>query len=421
MKRLIVLIGVVALVGWGMMRGERLSSPADFVRHEVSLSQPLSLQPLDILDRKYTPVVATTTEPSLISLAAEVFPRLATGTVLSLDQELQAVVYRALETVAQAAGYQAGAGVVMDVSNGELLTLVSYAPTRPVFNEATQGLYVPGSIIKPFVGLAALQEGVIAPEREMLSTGSIEVYTHNGETLTFKDWRPHGPVDMRRALGVSSNVYFYAIGGGHERQPGLGVDTILEYLALFGVGAKTGVSLVEEAAGMVPTPAWKQATYGDDWRLADTYHLAIGQHAYAVTPLQMTRATAVIATKGRLVTPTLLHRSSPAPSHKQLSIASEHFAVIHGGLEYAVQGGTAAGLYQSGRSLAVKTGTAEADVFKTAIHSWVIGYFPADKPQYAFTFLLTSGPWGEETGAVAVTADVMRWLERNRPEYLYTP
>jgi penicillin-binding protein 2 len=259
------------------------------------------------------------------------------------------------------------------------------------------------------------------PETEILSTGSVDVYTHEGETLTFKDWRPHGLVDMRRALGVSSNVYFYAIGGGYGRQSGLGVEAIVTYLSQFGIGEKTGMSLVEEAAGMLPTPAWKLARYGDSWRLADTYHLAIGQHAYAVTPLQMTRATAALATNGRLVTPTLLRMSVATSSSRQLPIVRKHFATIHDGLTYAVQRGTAAGLYQPGRSLAVKTGTAEADAFKTAIHSWVIGYFPAHKPQYAFTFLLTSGPWGEETGSVAVTADVMRWMEQYRPEYLYTP
>lgn len=386
---------------------------------DLSFVTTASGTPSVIFDRTYSPIVATTTEVSLIPLLDELRPLLTNGTVLALDQELQATVYRALEKVAQSAGYTAGAGVVMDIETGELLALTSYTPSNPLFNQATNGLFIPGSIIKPFVGIAALAEGIVRPEDEILSTGAIELFDTTGTLLTFKDWKPHGYVNLSTALGVSSNVYFYAIGGGYGSQPGLGIDTILSYLLLFKIGDATGLAHLSEANGTLPTPAWKQATYGGDaWRLADTYLAAIGQLGYQVTPLMMTRAIAAIATKGTMVTPTILRTAGASSTAERLPLSAEHFAPIHAGMEYAVKQGTVAGLYREGLSLAAKTGTAEADTEKQHIHSWVVGYFPAHAPRYAFTFMLARGPWGQEVGAVAVTDDVLVWLSRYRPEYL---
>lgn len=374
---------------------------------------------LSLLDRSYTPIITQATEPSLTALLAELQPQVTGEVVLALDQDLQAVVYRVLEKVALSTGYTAGAGVVMDVETGELLALVSYSPTDPGFNNATHGLFIPGSIIKPFVGIAALAEGVVDASDEILSTGALEMFDSQGTRLLFKDWKPHGYVNMRTALGVSSNVYFYIIGGGDGGKPGLGIDTLLKYVRWFQIGNETGLELLTESKGRLPTPAWKREVYGDEWRLADTYLTAIGQHGYAVSPLHMTRAVAAIATKGVLVTPTILHADvSPPTVTNQLPIAAEYFLPVQSGMEYAVTNGTAAGLYHEGALLAVKTGTAEADANKEYIHSWVVGYFPASAPRYAFTIMLAHGPWGESVGAVAATADMMKWMKVYRSEYL---
>ncbi|MFT7644966.1 MAG: penicillin-binding protein 2 [Candidatus Paceibacteria bacterium] len=343
---------------------------------------------------------------------------------LSIDSELQSYVYRVMEEVALNADYVGGAGVMMDIKTGEILAMVSYPEfqqnNKPSINKVTNGLYVPGSVVKPFVAIGALSEEIISPEKEILSTGSIELPNpyQGGDFLVFNDWKAHGYVDMRKAIGVSSNVYFYAVGGGYENQRGLGIEKVEEYLRMFGVGGLTGIDILSESEGVIPNPKWKEKKYnGASWRLGDTYLASIGQHGYEVTPLQLVRAATAIATNGQLVTPSILHKDEFVQESTSLPIKASNFNVVKEGMEYAVINGTAAGLYMDGLSVAAKTGTAEVDTEKEYIHSWVIGYFPHDKPRYAFTFFLEQGPWGEEVGSVAVASDVLTWIRDNRPEY----
>jgi len=392
----------------------------------ISKAKTLAIESGDaplVFDRKNTLLSSTTMTPGTQLLLDEIRPSFTDDATvsLSIDSELQDYMYGALEEVAFDKGYAGGAGVVMDVHTGELLALTTYSQNETVVHKATNGLFVPGSIIKPFIAVAALNENVVNPNKEILSTGSITLTDQNGETLFFNDWKPHGYVDMREAIGVSSNVYFYAIGGGYEGQSGLGIQKITEYLQMFGIGDTTGVDILTESDGQTPTPEWKEATFeGDQWRLADTYLTSIGQHGYEVTPLQMTRAVAAIATEGEMVLPKIIHDSNLQSTNVLLPIQKEYFQVVKEGMEYAVVNGTASGLYMDNVTLAAKTGTAEVDIHKEHIHSWLIGYFPYDKPKYAFTIMLDTGPWGEETGAVSVAQNVLLWIRENRGEYLNT-
>ena len=131
----------------------------------------------------------------------------------------------------------------------------------------------PGSIVKPYVAIAALEEKVIDPEKEILSTGSISVpnpYDPTRKTV-FMDWKAHGLVDMRRAIAVSSNVYFYEVGGGFEGQPGLGIARLNKYFRMFGLGKSVDGGLFDGPAGTVPSPEWKERVFpGDPWRIGDT-------------------------------------------------------------------------------------------------------------------------------------------------------
>lgn len=379
-----------------------------------------------IRDRRGVSLSGTTIEPSVAEVLAEISSQVHAEEpiTLTIDEELQSTVYQTLERIAIDAGYAGGAGVIMDIKTGELLTLTSY----PAFNEqkellpsrATKQTFVPGSIVKPFIAIAALTEGMIDPKKKILSTGSLELKDpfRDGVVMVFNDWKAHGYVDMREALGVSSNVYFYTIGGGYGDQPGLGIEKIDEYLSLFGVGQKTGIDLLLESAGRLPSPEWKREEFNDEWRLGDTYLASIGQHGYEVTPLQMARAVAVIASDGELVVPTVIRGGNADAVKIILPIPREHFKVAQEGMLYAVMNGTASGLYMNGATLAAKTGTAEVDSEKKHIHSWIVGYFPYDQPKYAFAFLLDNGPWGQEVGAVSVAHDIFVWMRKEREEYL---
>ena len=156
--------------------------------------------------------------------------------------------------------------------------------------------------------MGALTEGVIDPYKKILSTGSISIpnpYFPDQKTV-FKDWKAHGWTDMREAIAVSSDVYFYEIGGGFESQKGLGIVNIEKYAQLFGIGQKTGIDLPDEKGGIIPGPEWKIKNFkGEPWRIGDTYNTVIGQYGFQVTPLEMVRAISAIANYGTLVTPAL--------------------------------------------------------------------------------------------------------------------
>ena len=175
--------------------------------------------------------------------------------------------------------------------------------SNPFLNRVISGLYAPGSIVKPFLAFAALEEKVISPEKEIISTGQILVLNpyNPDKPSIFKDWKAHGAVDMKRAIAVSSDVYFYEIGGGFGSQKGLGIDRIKKYLEIFGFTKKTGFDFQKEATGVIPDPAWKEKTFnGEIWRIGDTYNTAIGQYGLQITPIQAVTAVAALANGGQV-------------------------------------------------------------------------------------------------------------------------
>lgn len=369
---------------------------------------------------------------------------------LSLDAEFSEAIYHIIEETTRERGFRSGTGAVMDVETGELLALTSFpsfdpevmadgddvgaiaALNRderfPFLNKISDGLYTPGSIVKPFLAYAALAEELIVPEREMVSTGRVSVpnpYNPSRPSI-FTDWKAHGSVDMRRAIAISSNIYFYAIGGGFEPavaaqaqidvQEGLGIARINEYVRAFGLGSETGFALGNEKIGTVPNPSWKEELFGDDWRLGDTYLTAIGQYGFQVTPLQMLRAYAALANGGYLVTPHL--EKGHVSSRENLALDSEALRVVQEGLRASVEEGTAASLSRSDVAIAGKTGTAELDSGKQFINSWVIGYFPYEQPRYAFVLMLERGPYKNLFGAAPTMRGVFDWMAEHRPGYV---
>ncbi|MEX0919011.1 MAG: penicillin-binding transpeptidase domain-containing protein [Candidatus Paceibacterota bacterium] len=369
------------------------------------------------------------------------YPESGDSLVLAIDAEVQAAFHRIIAEVADSAGYRGGAAVLMEAETGEIVSLVSYPefdPTvmskasdrqqiasyildedNPFLNRPVAGLYSPGSIIKPFIALAALAENIISPEKQIESTGRLIVpnpYNPDRPTI-FRDWRAHGYTDMRRALAVSSDVYFYQIGGGFESQPGLGIARIEDYVRKFGFGRPTGIDLSGEATGTIPNPEWKEANFdGDPWRLGNTYHTAIGQYGFLVSPIQAARATAALATAGRLPTPTLIKRDKQL-SPVVLDFASTDWQVVQEGMRQAVTAGTAASLNVPYVQVAAKTGTAEVGSQNQFINAWIIGYFPYENPKYVFAVVLEQGRSGTLIGGGMVMRRLLDWLKQNAPEY----
>lgn len=303
----------------------------------------------------------------------------------------------------------------------------------------SSGLYTPGSIVKPLFALAALAEGVITPEKQIESTGELKVPNpyRPGEFTVFKDWKAHGYTDMREAIAVSSDVYFYQVGGGFPGQKGLGIDNIDKYSQMFGFGDTLEGTFFSGKKGVVPTPEWKKQNFnGDIWRVGDTYNTAIGQYGFQVTPIQAVRATAALANSGKLITPTLVSEKtkkeliakgdisesefrSIQTEIRQVPVTQEaYYRVVREGMRQTVTGGTIQLLNVPYVKVAGKSGTAQLGVAKKQINSWAVGFFPAEEPRYAFAVLLERGPSTATEGATAAVSLWLEWMNLYANEYL---
>ena len=357
---------------------------------------------------------------------------------LSISAELQKKIYEVLEKTAQERGFGGGSAVLLDVRTGETLALVSYPgfdanvmstgnprkdvsrilsdESHPLFFRAIAGLYPPASTVKPFLAAAAIDEHVISPEKVIYTEGRIVVPNpFNPERpAIFKDWKNHGPVDMIHAIAVSSDAYFYTIGGGHNSIDGLGVDRMRDYFLRFGLGQTTGIDLLGEEEGLVPSKEWKARAYPDDplWRVGDSYNMGIGQGWLLTTPLQMARATLALAREGELLRPHLVksitHNDISALAPLPVSISKSALDVARKGMRLAVTEGTAMGVADIRLPVAAKTGTAE--VGKSAwTHSWFIGFLPWEDPRLVLVVNMERGPAGNLIGATSVAHEILQW------------
>ena len=390
-------------------------------------------------------LVETSVNGDVVSENVVQLPKNGEDATLSIDSRVQEKLFTEIKTLSERVGFHGGGGVIMDVHSGEILAMTSFPEynsevmtegqeiekiqsyyenvDNPFLNRIVSGLYATGSIIKPFIAFAALEEGIISPEKEIVSTGQLVIpnpYFPEQPSI-FKDWKAHGAVDMRRALAVSSDVYFYQIGGGFEKQEGLGIDRIKKYLENFGFGQYTGFDTKKEVSGVIPSPEWKERTFdGEIWRVGDTYNTAIGQYGMQITPLQAVVATAGLANGGKLLLPSILFTStSTVSSGKKVGGQTKNFQIVKEGMRAAVasEGGTASGLNISAVHIAGKTGTAEIGVRKQFVNSWVIGFFPYENPKYAFTVVMERGPVTNLTGATYVMRQLLDWMTINTSEY----
>jgi len=280
--------------------------------------------------------------------------------VLYLDSELQRKLTETTGTIIKSVGAKSGAAVVLDPKTGGVLAMASF-PTfdnnlfsqgmtqdqwekidtnrqNPLFNRVISGIgYPTGSTIKPLMGLAALEEGVIKPDTQIYSP--LEICVQNpwfpGKQDCYADWKYHGTSDLRRAIAESVNTFFYQIGGGYQKFIGLGATKIKKWLQAFNWGSKTGIDLPEEGEGILPN-------LEDDWRLGDTYHLSIGQGSFSITPLQVAAAYEAIANGGIIFQPQVVSEIIDSEKKiiqkiepkilREISAGDDNFKVVREGM-----------------------------------------------------------------------------------------
>lgn len=365
---------------------------------------------------------------------------------LTIDAGLQQKSYEAMQDLSQRIGYEGGVVLVMDIHTGELLTLTSFPeydpnilsrgedvesiqalfknPQKPFLNRAISGLYSPGSIVKPFVALAALNEGIITDQSRFYSDGTLEIVSPYDPTVVsvFRDWQddPVGWTNVRKAIAESVNNFFYIIGGGYGGQEGLGITRIEQYMKMFGIGSQTEIALSGEVSGNIPNPEWKKKIFkGDIWRLGDTYNTAIGQYGFQVTPIQMIRAVSSLANGGKLVTPFVYFNTSNTEDFPLIEDFQEsHLQAVYDGMRMVVTEGTGKFLNVPYVEIAAKTGTAQTGKNNAFINSWVVGFFPYQNPKYAFVVLMEKGPSKGDLSASFAMRQILDWMRYERPEYL---
>ncbi len=315
--------------------------------------------------------------------------------------------------------------LVMDPNNGEILSLVSWpsydsnlfvsgieqemyssllnSDDQPLFPRAVAGEFPSGSTIKPVYAAAALIDGIITPYTTFLSTGGIWV-----SVWFFPDWRAggHGVTNVYHAIADSVNTFFYYIGGGKDDFVGLGIEKMMDYARLFGFGSVTGIDLPGEADGFLPSKQWKEEIKGEQWYIGDTYHVAIGQGDFLVTPLQIAQSTAIFANGGSIVTP---HINMYFNTQSEQILDSDTASIIQDAMRQTVTNGSAMSLQNAVVEVAGKTGTAQWSTDGIP-HSWFTGFAPFDDPQIVFTILIEEG--GENYIAVPLAQDIINyWFE----------
>ena len=358
--------------------------------------------------------------------------------ILHIDAELQKKIFDSLSMLLETKNLKRAAAVAMNPETGGILALVSLPSydnnlfsggidqkhyeelltddARPLFNRAVSGEYPPGSTIKPVVAAAALAEGVVNEHTEIESRGGISI-----GKFFFGDWKAHGFTDIRRAIAVSSDVYFYSVGGGYGNVPGLGMRRMKAYEEFFGYGKKTGIDIPGEAGGFLPDPDWKQRRFGERWYIGDDYHAAIGQGFVTATPLQILNSIATIGNGGILREPRLVShirdasgKLSPveSPVVRRDFVDANILRIVREGMRETVTEGTAQPLRDLPVAVAGKTGTAQFGTGKDT-HGWFVSFAPYEKPEIAL-IVLVEGQGEEGYNAVPVTKEVYQWYFGDR-------
>ncbi|MGY3041765.1 penicillin-binding protein 2 [Rhodanobacter sp. TND4EL1] len=365
---------------------------------------------------------------------------------LSIDSRLQKAAELAFDG-------RPGAAVAIDPRNGQVLAMVSVPtfdpnlfvngisktdysaltndPDKPLYNRALRGVYPPGSTVKPLIGLAGLETGMRKPGDTVLSTG---VFYIPGQSRGYRDDQRGGvgTVDLRRAIEMSVNTYFYKLALD------MGIDRLSAYMGKFGFGRPTGIDLIGESSGVLPSREWKAANSKEPWYPGETVIAGIGQGYWAVTPLQLGHAIATLAGHGVPYAPRLAMATQSGVNARPVPLVNPptgpsvirnpaNWDAVNEGMEMVIYGDRGTGRKLAAGFpylLAGKSGTAErysrkSDAYDTNRSSaylasrhraWFVAYAPADNPQIAVAAILESGAWGAESAGPIARRILDVWL-----------
>ena len=387
--------------------------------------------------------IETNVQARLLNTLNEVNPEPGANLYLTLDIDLQKTAYDALEAFN-------GAVVAIDIKTGGVLVFVSRpgfdpnpfvvgitneayqslqsSENQPLYNRALRGLYPPGSTVKPFVALAGLEYEAITADQKLFCPG---FYQLPGVTHRYRDWKKggHGSVNMNQAITESCDVYFYRLAAT------LGIDNMYDFLHKFGFGEKTGIDLVGEKTGLLPSREWKFEKKNQAWYPGETLITGIGQGYLQVTPIQLARATAALANQGKMITPFLVDkmvsvqgvRPGVVLNSYNIPMKSENVASVIEGMVNVVHGarGTAKGINRGiDYQIAGKTGTAQvlgikqnakynenSIDFKYRVHALFMSFAPVDDPKIAVAVIVENGGHGGSVAAPIAGQVIKQFLK----------
>ena len=419
------------------------------------------------IEREYEKLLRGTPGYELVEVNADgrpvrildrVPPRPGKNLYLTLDMAMQQAAYAGLRG-------RAGAAVAVDPRNGQVMVLVSSPsydpnlfvggiseanyrmllddPHHPLLNRATDGTYLPGSTVKPFLAVAGLEMGLRTPQDTVDSVGEWHIPGVAGRGYRDDVQGGVGIVDLSEAIEMSVNTYFYKLAYD------MGIDRLSKAMAAFGFGQPTGIDLPHEASGVLPSRAWKAATQKRPWYLGDTVISGIGQGYWQVTPLQLANALTTLADFGRpqhlhLLLATQDGARAPilpvAPAAPEAPVIAQRvdWDAVTRGMVRVVNGarGTARGLdvgfpYR----IAGKTGTAE--ILSRTTHAWdnrlstselalrhralFIGFTPASDPRVAAVAVLERAAWGGRDAAPIVRDVFNAWAKQRHLPFIPLP
>ncbi|MBN8482129.1 MAG: penicillin-binding protein 2 [Xanthomonadales bacterium] len=352
---------------------------------------------------------------------------------------------------------RAGASVAIDPRSGEVLAMISVpsfdpnlfvngigsadykalldSPDKPLLDRALRGAYMPGSTIKPFIATAGLELGVRTPTDTVLSTGEFHI---PGQKRGYRDIRAggHGTVDLQQSIAQSVNTYFYSLALD------IGIDGLTDFMGRFGFGRPTGIDLVGEGSGVLPSRSWKRARFNQPWYPGETVIAGIGQGYWVVTPLQLANGLATLAARGIPHQPHLLlavqdslgdvpERQPLAPAGTPVIRDPAHWAAVRDGMIAVVHGptGTARTIGVGfPLTIAGKTGTAERysrtteaweHISQVAIERHQVlfeAFTPAEDARIAVVVALEAGRAGGRDAAPIARTMLDAWLDQPQPD-----